>query len=158
ADQTVRVWDLNGDEPLLTLFGAGRDWIAWTPQGYYACSAQGERLMGWQVNNGPDKVASYYPAVQFRKSLYRPDVIRLLRRAGSLGKALAVAGLRQKGAVAAVNVTQVLPPQVAIAAPGAGPLPAGQAKVEVRATARPTDKHPVTAMRLLVDGRPHEGV
>src|SRR5262249_32980927 len=112
ADQTVRVWDLSEPEPLLTLFAASRDWIARTPEGYYACSAQGERLMGWQVNNGPDKIAHYYPAVQFRASLYRPDVIRLLRRAGSLGKALAVAGLKHKGAVAAVNVTQVLPPLV----------------------------------------------
>jgi WD40 repeat protein len=158
SDQTMCLWDLQGELPLLTLFAAGRDWIAWTPQGYYACSAQGERLMGWQVNHGLEKMASYYPAVQFRASLYRPDVVKLLRRAGGLGKALAVAGRKHKGAAAAVNVTQVLPPQVRIAAPVAGNLPAGQAKVEVRAEARPTGKHPVTAMRLLVDGRPYDGL
>jgi hypothetical protein len=157
SDQTMFLWDLNEELPLLSLFVAGRDWIAWTPQGYYACSAQGERLMGWQVNNGPEKIASYYPAVQFRASLYRPAVLKLLRRAGSLGKALALAGRDQKAPVAAVNVTQVLPPQVAISSPGAGKLPAGPAKVEVRAVARPTGQHPVTAMRLLVDGRPYEG-
>ncbi len=156
-DQLLCLWDLQGKEPLLSLFVAGRDWIAWTPHGYYACSPRGERLMGWQVNNGPEKLATYYPAVQFRPSLYRPDAIRLLRRAGSLGKALAVAGLKHKGAAAAVNVTEVLPPQAVITSPAAGRLAAGQTRVEVRAEARPAGGRPVTAMRLLVDGRPFEG-
>ncbi|HYT90993.1 MAG TPA: caspase family protein [Gemmataceae bacterium] len=157
TDQRICLWDLNDDLPVLTLFVADRDWIAWTPQGYYACSAQGERLMGWQVNNGPDKLAHYYPAVQFRQSLYRPEVIKLLRRT-NLGTALAIVGRDQKGGpVAAVNVTQVLPPEVVLASPEPGPLPAGQAKVTVRATAQPRGGHPVVAMRLILDGRPFEG-
>jgi WD40 repeat protein/ribosomal protein S27E len=72
SDQTIRLWDPNQKEPLLSLFVAGNDWIAWTPQGYYACSAYGERLMGWQINNGPERLGSFHPAVRFRKSLYAP--------------------------------------------------------------------------------------
>src|SRR5262245_37205381 len=90
-DQTVRVWDPGRAEPLLSLFVAGDDWVAWTPEGYYAASPGGERLMGWHVNNGPDAMATFYPAAQFRKSLYRPDVIKLLLRTGGVERALEVA-------------------------------------------------------------------
>src|SRR5262249_22168968 len=55
-DQTVRVWSPDRDEALLSLFGAGDEWVAWTPEGYYACSAGGERLMGWHVQNGRDQM------------------------------------------------------------------------------------------------------
>ncbi|MCI0463352.1 MAG: caspase family protein [Gemmataceae bacterium] len=155
-DQTLCLWDVERELPLMSLFIGGSEWIAWTPEGYYACSPQGERLMGWQINNGPDRMATYYPAVQFRQSLYQPEVIRLLRRAGSLGKALAAAG--QGKAIAAVNVTQVLPPQVAITAPGSGgQVTVNQQRVEVRAVAKSNGKHPVKSMRLLVDGRPYQG-
>src|SRR5262249_20397086 len=44
--------------PLLSLYSAGDDWIAWTPEGYYAASPGGEKLIGWQVNNGRDQMAS----------------------------------------------------------------------------------------------------
>ena len=81
ADQTIRIWRVDKIEPVLSLFFAGREWIAWTPEGYYAASANGERLMGWQVNNGFDKVGSFYPAIQFRQSLFQPKVIRNLFRA-----------------------------------------------------------------------------
>ena len=53
SDQTIRIWQRDLDEPLLSIFVAGRDWIAWTPQGFYACSGQGERLMAWQVPPAP---------------------------------------------------------------------------------------------------------
>jgi WD40 repeat protein len=165
-DQTMCLWSLKLDPrqnqerhelPLMTLFVAGRDWIAWTPEGYYACSPQGERLMGWQINNGPDVMASYYPAVQFRQALYRPDVLKLLPKAGGLGKALVMAS-RDKKQVAAVTVAQVLPPTVTITAPAAPEvLAAEKTTVEVRAVAKSNGKHPVTAMRLLVDGRPYQG-
>jgi WD40 repeat protein len=89
ADHTLRIWNIEQTEPLLSLFFGRDDWIAWTPQGYYAASDGGERLMGWQVNNGVDKMATFHAAAQFRKSFYRPDVIKLLLKTGSVEKALA---------------------------------------------------------------------
>ena len=71
-DQTVCVWSPEKQEPLVSLFTAGQDWIAWTPKGIYAASPGGESLMGWHVNDGPDKMANYYRAAQFRTSLFRP--------------------------------------------------------------------------------------
>src|SRR5262249_43088747 len=47
SDQTMCLWNLQklGRVPLMTLFVTGPHWIAWTPEGYYAASPHGERLM-----------------------------------------------------------------------------------------------------------------
>jgi WD40 repeat protein len=156
SDQTLRIWDPNQEQPLLSLFFAGTEWIAWTPEGFYAASAFGERLMGWQINNGPDALATVHPAGQFRKSLYQPDVIKLVLQAGSVPKALALAGKDKEKLLAAVNVTQVLPPIVDITSPAAGSQ-ITTARFEVKTTAKSVGKNPVTALRLLVDGRPYKG-
>jgi WD40 repeat protein len=158
TDQTLRVWDPDQAEPVLSVFAAGTEWIAWTPEGYYAASADGERLIGWQVNHGPTSDPSYYPAGQFRKSLYRPDVIKLVLPAGGAAKALAQIVKDKPGRGGAGTVAEVLPPTVAITAPVAtGEVRVNQAKLEVQATARSVGKNPVTALRLLLDGRPYQG-
>jgi WD40 repeat protein len=154
-DQTLRIWDPEREEPLVSLFFAGDDWVAWTPEGYYAASPGGERLIGWQVGNGPDRMASFHPAEKFRKSLYRPDVIKLLLKAGSVEKALALADRERGRKTERTEVAQVLPPKVVLTAPAAGKLT--RAEVEVTATATSAGGHPVTALRLLVDGRPFQG-
>jgi WD40 repeat protein len=157
ADQTLRVWDPAQDEPLLSLFFTAAEWVAWTPEGYYAASAGGEKLMGWHVNNGLDKMATFYPAAQFRKSLYRPDVIKLLLKAGSLDKALALADKARGKASKRTGIDKILPPRVAITSPARTGLKLDKPELEVRATASSVGDHPVTALRLLVDGRPHQG-
>ncbi len=158
-DQTLCVWDLDHDQPLMSLFVAGNDWVAWTPQGYYAASPAGEELMGWHVNNGLDAMASFYPASQFRKTLYRPDVIKRLLQARSLEKALAEADAALGHASRPTQVAQVLPPQVAITAPANAKLALSADTLEVHAIAKSSGAYPVTALRLLLDGRPvHEGL
>jgi WD40 repeat protein len=158
-DQTLRLWDPGRDEPLLSLFIAGRDWIAWTPEGYYAASPYGERLMGWQVNNGPEQLATFHPAVQFRRSLYRPEAVKLVLKTGSIQKALELENKeKQEPPAAAVSVAQVLPPAVVITSPaGSRALKISQPRLQVKAAARSVGGHAVTAMRLLVDGRPWQG-
>ena len=44
--------------------------------------------MGWVIDNGIDQAPSYHPAQRFRKRLYRPDVIKLLREKGSVAEAV----------------------------------------------------------------------
>jgi hypothetical protein len=101
-------------------------------------------------------MASYYPAVQFRPSLYRPDVIKLVLAAGSVEKALALAN-GKGNPVAPVTVAEVLPPSVKITAPTRAGRRTGKATVEIKASANSVGKHPVTALRLLIDGRPYGG-
>ncbi len=154
-DQVLSLWDPDKEEPLVSLFVADRDWIAWTPQGYYACSPYGENLMGWQMNHGPDKNASFHPAARFRKTLYNPELIQLLFREKNLDKAMAL--LKGKKEDKGVSVAQVLPPAVVITAPGPAERTLKQATVEVKAKAKSTGGHPISALRLLVDGRPYKG-
>lgn len=158
SDQTVRIWDPAFPQPLLSLFFTNNDWIVWTPEGYYAASPGGEKLMGWHVNNGRDQLASYYPAAQFRKTLYRPDVIREVLDAGSVRVALARADkARGKAPAEVADVGKVLPPQVVITTPETPTTKVGKPDIEIRATATSAGMHPVTALRLLINGRPYNG-
>jgi hypothetical protein len=158
--QTLRVWSAEQGAPLLSLFVGGSDWIAWTPEGYYAASPGGVRLMGWQVDNGPERFPSFYPAARFRPSLHRPDAIaRLLTKeaGGSIARALELAAGCKGMKTAVVEVAQVLPPRVSIIEPRPG-LTVGEAKLSVRATVESVGDQPVTAVQLLLDGRPYEKV
>jgi len=51
------------------------EWIAWTPQGYYLSSTQGDQHIGWHLNRGHDEAPLFYRAVQFERLLYRPDIV-----------------------------------------------------------------------------------
>ncbi|MBI1915600.1 MAG: caspase family protein [Planctomycetes bacterium] len=152
-DQTISIWHPARTEPIWTLFAAGRDWVAWTPEGYYAASAGGENMMGWLTNNGPDKLATFNPAQSFRQSLYNPGVLSSLWRAkGNIRTAVASV----QGGTATLSVGKILPPEVAIRTPVAD-AKIDSGRVEVRASATSKGDFPVTSMRLLVDGRPYRG-
>jgi hypothetical protein len=154
ADMTMRIWSPEQPRPVLSFFFAEPEWVAWTEEGIYASSVNGERLMGWQVNNGMLKAGSFYPTVQFRRSLYHPDVIREVLPAG--GTTHALAKLKKQTAILSVN--NVLPPHVTITSPtGLGTVPVKQSRFVVEAIARNRAEHPVTALRLLVNGRPYQG-
>ena len=157
SDQTLRIWTADRNEPILSLFFAGTDWIAWTPEGYYAASPGGETLMGWQVNNGADEMGTFYPAAQFRKSLYRPDAIKRLLAAGSVEKALELADRERGKASQHVEVGDVLPPQVQITTPSSSRLEVTGPTVEISFVVRSVGKAPITTVRLFVDGRPYPG-
>jgi WD40 repeat protein len=95
-DRTVRIWRLDDAaknvRPLISVFRSiDGEWVAWTPQGYYNASPAGDRLIGWQVNQGPARAALFYDAARFAALFYRPDVIYHLFREGSLSRALQVA-------------------------------------------------------------------
>jgi WD40 repeat protein len=164
-DMTMRIWDLerakglDKDKPVLSLFFAGmRTWVAWTPEGYYAASADGDRLVGWQLDNGPGKLGSFYPVDQFRKVFYRPDVIRLMKEGGNLPKALWLAEkarnpVAQKPPVPE-NVAEVLPPRVAITSPATNGQRFQKPEMTVEAFAESSGQEAVKTRQLLLDGRP----
>ena len=76
ADQTVRLWNLKTRELIVTLFhGTDGEWVIWTPQGYYTGSPGADKIVGWQINKGPDQAADYIGADQLRQHLHRPDIV-----------------------------------------------------------------------------------
>jgi WD40 repeat protein len=159
-DMTVRTWDLerakgldkgNPLTPTLSLFfGSGRSWIAWTPEGYYADSPDGDRYVGWQVDNGPGKLSSYFPVEQFRKAFYRPDLIKSLLAQGSLEKALWLLDKARHP----IEVTGVLPPRVTMTAPTKNGLHIDKPELTIEAVAESSGKDPILSLQLLMDGRP----
>ena len=80
SDGTVRWYRASDGVELLALFvlADGKRWVAFTPSGYYAAGPGGEDLVGWQVDNGPDQAADFFPASKFRDRFYRPDVVSLV--------------------------------------------------------------------------------
>jgi hypothetical protein len=51
------------------------EWIAWTPQGYYLSSNNGDQYIGWHLNRGREGTPRFFRAVQFERLLYRPDIV-----------------------------------------------------------------------------------
>jgi WD40 repeat protein len=153
-DQVMRVWNLDEGSLVVALFVAGDEWIAWTPDGYYAASPAGESLMGWHLNRGPESLADFYPASQFHKSLYRPDIIRRLLEAGNLSKAVELADRERQETTKVVRVADVLPAEVKITEPAASRVEHTESQFTIRASAEPTNNQPVTSMQLVIDGRP----
>lgn len=85
-ERTVCLWNPERDRPLLYLYvqpsqnkkDPAPQWVAWTPEGAYACSKGGEALFGWHVGKGPDRLAEFVPPEELRSRFYRPDEIRRL--------------------------------------------------------------------------------
>ena len=153
-DGTIRWYRLKDGREILALFPHPdrKRWILWTPSGYYDASPGGEDLIGWHLNNGPDKAADFFPASRLRSTYYRPDVIdrvlKTLDEAVALQQANDESGRKQ---LAEVSVRQKLPPVVAVASPADG-AEVSVTPVKVRYTARSSE--PMTGLKILVDGRP----
>jgi hypothetical protein len=157
SDQIIRIWKPELDEPVMSIFVVGRDWIAWTSQGYYACSPHGERLLAWQINNTGLKAPQVFPAARFRPSLYQPAIIKYLIPAGTLPYAMAMAKKFDNALISANSVLDVLPPEANLDPSLLDDLVIDKDSIAIKATAKGSAKQPITAMRLLVDGRPFKG-
>ncbi|MGA7326066.1 MAG: caspase family protein [Rhodomicrobium sp.] len=127
ADQTVRLWNLKTRELLVTLFrGEDGEWVMWTPEGFYTGSEGAAKIVGWQINQGSDKEARYVTAGQFRKVLYRPDLVAAKIQGDPKGLV--------KKAAAEINLKRLLKtayaPEIEILSPSDG-TKLGEGKVSV---------------------------
>jgi WD40 repeat protein len=114
SDGTIRWYRMADGGEFLALFVHvnGDEWIAWTPEGYYASSNYGDNFVGWHVNRGKDAPADFYRAVQFERLLYRPDLVdETFRQRGRPSDAV------RRRALARFDVSQlttIAPPRVRI--------------------------------------------
>jgi hypothetical protein len=151
-DQTLRLWDFASGKNLLTVFPASDgEWVAWTPEGYYASSLHGDRYIGWQVNQGPNHAALYYPATQFQSQYYRPDAVAEYVQTGDIQVALARANARRGSIASPVSsIESILPPLVHVFSPKESQVVA-QGVLRVQAAALSVNL-PITDLRVLVNG------
>jgi WD40 repeat protein len=154
GDGTLRWYRVSDGKEILAFF-PHRDrkrWVLWTPSGHYDASPGGEDLIGWHVNNGKDKEASFFVASRFRSAFYRPDVIDRIMATLDDGEAVRLANAESgRKEVTAASVRDQLPPVVTILSPQDG-TDVSSSPVTVRYSA--ASQEPVTSVRVLVDGRP----
>jgi WD40 repeat protein len=119
-DQTVRLWNAKTFELIATLFASSDgEWVVWTPQGYYASSPNGDRLVGWQINKGETQAAEYVTASQLRNTFYRPDIVEAAVSRSSANIAIAQATTRAAGFKLS-DLVRRPPPKLQVAGPTEG--------------------------------------
>ncbi len=153
-DETLQIWNLERYEHTLSLFFAGDDWVAWTPQGYYAASPGGENMVGWHVQRGFDQMATYYPASRFRTRFFRPEVIRRVLAFGGPMQALKELDRISGNENRLIDIRHSLPPKVAIEIIPNADAKSDDTLVQVQATVNPADGDSLRSLRLIIDGRP----
>jgi WD40 repeat protein len=149
-DQTMRLWNLQTRELLVTIFrGVDGEWVMWTPQGYYADSPGADKMIGWQINKGPDKAADYVTAEQLRKHLNRPDIVAKAIQLASAEEAVRTS----YGTEFKLSDLLARPaPHLRVLSPEAGAPVKTSAGVNVKIALDATPD-PVTRIRIQVNGR-----
>jgi WD40 repeat protein len=125
------------------LHSDSKNWIAWTPDGFYDSSLEGDSLIGWHVNRGRDHAADFFRAVQFERLLYVPDAVRGAYQEAS-PRPQALAGL----AFTPSALIPILPPVIEARASDAG---GGRGLLDLDAEFR---GGPMQRLQVFVNGIP----
>ncbi|MFO0993392.1 MAG: caspase family protein [Hyphomicrobiales bacterium] len=159
GDGTIRWFRASDGKPLLSLFVQTMDnrWILWTPRGYYAASAGGENLIGWNVNRGETVAPDYFPASSFRHAFYRPDVVQKVVAALDEETAIQTANVDsgRKNESVREGVRDILPPVVELVM-DSDEINTATSPVEVKYKVRSPNGEPIESVEVLIDGRPLE--
>ena len=118
SDGTIRWYRMSDGRELMAFYPHSdrKRWVLWTPSGYYDASEGGDELIGWHVNNGFDREASFYPVSRFFERFYRPEVMaRVLKGAEADTAVVASLGERAAPDIEAAGIKP--PPEVAIVSP-----------------------------------------
>ena len=95
GDGTIR-WHRRTDGAELLAFMPLADrsnWVAWTPEGFYAASAGAQGVLRWHVNNGWEAADSV--AVEDIPGSYRPELLPLVLQELETARAFGLAGLAE---------------------------------------------------------------
>ena len=154
-DGTIRWLNVKDGRLLMSVYihKDQKQWVTWSPGGYYDSAAGSEDLIGWNLNHGKDQTADFYPASRFRSTFYRPDVVERILKAGGEDEALRLADAERGRKTQVVQVDQTLPPIVTIKSPDNN-TEVSEATVKLQIALRNPGDAPVTGVRALIDGRP----
>jgi WD40 repeat protein len=84
------------------------EWIVWTPAGYFSCSSDGAQYFGWHINEGINKLATFYSAEQYFDILFRPEIL-----VKSMGQAKRVADILKAEGEKIFDLTKLNRPSAA---------------------------------------------
>ena len=158
SDQTIKIWDIGTAKNLLTIFiGQNREWAAWTPQGYYTSSLNGDKYLGWHQNNGFANAADFYTAEQFQRDFYRPDVVAEYLNTRNIELSVRTANNKRRdkpqspGVLDASTVSSSLPPIIDIDSPQGFESTVSEDEFRVKATVTSTTI-PIQNIRVFLNG------
>lgn len=113
SDQTIKIWNFQTTENLATYYiSSENEWIIWTPQGYYAASAGGEKYIGWQINKGRNELADFLDVASFRSKYLKPNVVAKTIALASFDLAAKELGIKDK-----IEVVDNMPPKIRFVSP-----------------------------------------
>ncbi len=113
GDGTIR-WHRMSDGVELLAFMPLADrtnWVAWTPEGFYAATPGAHGILRWHVNHGWDAPADSVPIEDIPGS-YRPAVLPLVLQELETPRALGLAVLAEHNKEVAMRTHSQLPPGV----------------------------------------------
>jgi WD40 repeat protein len=91
-DGTIRWYRMDEGRELLALYVLGdrKNWVAWTPEGFYAATPGAYGVLRWQVNHGIAAAATTVPISAIAR-LNRPDALPLVLQELETARALGIA-------------------------------------------------------------------
>ena len=103
---------------LTLMLGADKEWVVWTPQGFYDTSIEGDsRFLGWHIN--PEfrlpKPTDFVPIGTYARTMLQPRVLERLWQTADPGEALALAGPAAGIPAPAVQAYDQRPPRITFA-------------------------------------------
>ncbi len=150
SDGTIRWHRLSDGEQILALFvhPKTREWVLWTPQGYFASSPNGDEYIGWHLNKGWAQPGDFVTAARLRKHLYRPDIVKRAFELADAEAAVREAGL---SGFRLADLSTRTPPAFRIVDPN-DKMHAEHSPVAVRLDIGASDE-PVTGFDIKVNGK-----
>jgi WD40 repeat protein len=150
GDGTIRWHRLADGKEILALFvnTKTREWVLWTPEGYYASSVAGDQYIGWHLNKGWDQAAEFVTAARLKQHLYRPDIVKRAFELADAEEAVREAGL---SGFKLADLTSHAPPEFHIIDPRQQSH-ADRSPVAIRLDLAATND-PVSGFDIKVNGR-----
>lgn len=153
-DGSLRWYGLSDgkEQRALVVSSDGRRYILVAPDGKFAAGPGGDELVGWHFNRPADQAAAFIPLGHFRRSLARSEL--------PVGTSSPVPVLQPEGVPPGPNLMDpavaplrtLLPPLTTILSPE-DRSEVGERQLAVTISARSPNGQPITAVRILVDGR-----
>ncbi|MCF6352741.1 MAG: caspase family protein [Cyclobacteriaceae bacterium] len=164
-DQTARVWNLETNELLVSVYVAPKsEWIAWTPQGYYDASSGGEKYMGWQVDSEAAELSKFYKSSVFASKFHVPAMVKQTIATGSFTLAKekikevkpinASVSVPKEQKVEAISSLIVInnAPEIEWITPKLQNSALNQSKITIKAKIKSNSK--IKMVKILINGRP----
>ena len=111
ADGTIRWHRMDNGTELLAFMPMPDqiNWVAWTPEGFYAASAGARSILNWQVNNGWNAPAETVPIEDIPDSNI-PAILPLVLQELETPRALGLVRLAEHNRLVALRTHSHLPP------------------------------------------------